>query len=78
MASLQDLQNQLAAYQATETRILNGSQDATIGGRRYTLADLEIVQEKIRQLETRIVLVQASQYGGPPVTHSEARFRGRR
>jgi hypothetical protein len=77
MASVEDLQNQLSLYQQTEARILNGAQEAQIGGRRYTLASLKDVQAKIKDLEMRLAIAQNT-VNGRRVTHSQPVFYGRR
>jgi hypothetical protein len=72
---LQDLQARLAAYLQAEQSVLN-SQETQVGGRRYRLADLQLIQNQIQALRLEITLTQAS-LGGVPVTHSTPVFRTR-
>jgi hypothetical protein len=58
MATLSELQNELAQYKATESRILASAQSATHGDRQREEARLQRVQEKIKELELRISSLQ--------------------
>ena len=77
MATADELQAQLTAYQQAETRILTGAQEAQIGGRKYRLPDLKVIQDKIKELEMRLAISQNT-VNGRRVTHSQPVFHGRR
>lgn len=77
MATLTELQADLATYKAARDRILTGAQEASLGGQRSRQAELAEINRAIRELETRIALARASS-GGVRVTHTQAVFQGRR
>lgn len=76
MATLTELQDDLALYKAARRRILEGSQEASQGDQRVRLADLGQIEKTITDLERRIAMLRAAQGGS--VSHSVAVFRGRR
>ena len=57
MATISELTETLNAYKAARTKILNG-QEYSIGGRRLRRPDLAEVEARIRELETRILLLE--------------------
>lgn len=63
MPTLTELQTRLAEYRAAESRILK-SQEYTVGqgmnARRNRRADLEMVQNQIRELEAEIDKAQGA------------------
>jgi len=77
MATLQELQDDLAAFKAARLRILEGSQELRVGSQAYRFADLEVLNREIASLEARIALVRAQQ-GGNSLNATTAVFRGRR
>ena len=54
MATLAELQAELAAYKAAETAILTGAQSYTISGRSLTRGNLRDIQAKIAEIEARV------------------------
>lgn len=54
MATLADLQAELAVWKACRDAILFGAQSYSIAGRSLTRASLAEVRDKIDELETRI------------------------
>ena len=54
MATLAELQAELAAYKAAETAIIGGAQSYTVSGRSLTRGSLTAIQDKIRELEARV------------------------
>jgi len=77
VATTEELQTQLSAYQQAEAKILTGAQEAQIGNRRYRLPDLKVIQDKIKELEMRLAISQST-VNGRRVTHSQPVFHGRR
>lgn len=54
MATLAELQAELAAYKAAETAIISGAQSYSVSGRTITRGNLADIQNKIRELEARV------------------------
>jgi len=77
MATLQELQDDLALYKAARDRILKGAQETRVGSQSYRFADLKQLEDSIANLERRIFQLRAAQ-AGAPVTFSSSQFRGRR
>jgi hypothetical protein len=57
MTTLATLQEDLAAYRAARLKILSG-QEYWIGSRKLRRPDLAVVESTIRELETRIAMLQ--------------------
>ncbi|MHC1701788.1 MAG: hypothetical protein AB9900_12605 [Humidesulfovibrio sp.] len=71
MATLTELQADLAMYKAAERAIISGAQEYDIAGRKVTKATVFRVQEKISELEQRIATLRGGRHG-------QAVFAGRR
>jgi hypothetical protein len=54
MATLAELQTELATYKTARDAILAGAQSYSIAGRQLTRASLEYIQSKIEDLESSI------------------------
>ena len=73
MTTLSTLQEDLAAYRAARLKILEG-QEYSIGSRKLRRPDLAVIEKTIRELETRIAMLQ----GDGKIKTSHAVFGVRR
>lgn len=74
MATLSELQEDLALYRAARNTILQGSQSYSIGNQTYTKGDLRFIQQQIDRLEQQIAITSQ----GGRFSHSVTVFGGRR
>lgn len=58
MATLYELQQDLAAYKSARDKILNGGQSVRLGDRRIDRGDLQEIERKIQSLESRVAIAQ--------------------
>lgn len=58
MTTLATLQEDLAVYRAARLKILSGAQEYSIGSRKSRRADLAPIEAAIKELETRIAILQ--------------------
>jgi len=77
MATLEELQDDLALHKAARRRILEGAQEVRAGQESYRFADLAQLEQAIEGLERRVAMLRAHQSGGG-VNYSTPVFRGRR
>jgi len=75
MATLAELQEDLAKYKAARDRILEGGQASGTGGANVTRANLETIEKRIENLEARIALAKK---GAGPVSFGVNALFGRR
>lgn len=73
MSTLETLQSDLAQYRTARTAILLG-QEYAIGNRRLRRPDLIVIENAIRELESRIAILR----NGGTINTSHAVFGGRR
>ena len=74
MATVAELQEDLALYKAARKAILEGHQEYSNGKRRFVRADLATVERTIGSLEMRLSIAQQ----GGALGHSVTVFGGRR
>lgn len=60
MTTVATLQAELTKYEAARDAILEGSQSYTVNGRSVTRANLETIERKITELQSRIDFLSTS------------------
>lgn len=63
MATLTELQADLAMYKAAELAIVSGAQSYEIAGRKVTKANLAEIRASISALELRIATLRGNRHG---------------